>query len=395
MKIKISEPVIVAMGPDANTAGWGPYQFPYLWQLPDGRILYTFHDAADSVTTYGSEPIYYISEDQGKTWKTVKRSEVEHLQGLQLPNGDILRFHNLPSIPLEGLELPKPVCASVKDFKAYWRDEIPEGMCKKSWQFFRSTPDNPQGADEEATLNWPKMFLYAGNGVLIQSHPAARMRLAPDGTLWMPHYEVVGIDPETGSVDSLQMSNYLLKSTDNGHTWEVAAYLPYHPASEKEATWEGYNENDIGFAPDGSMFRLIRTHVIYKEHAFEPMLITHSTDGGKTWSDPEEFDFTGVWPAVLTLKCGATLATYGRPGLFLRATDDPSCRVWEDRIELIHSSGESEPACSVVKRATCSYTDMIPLDDHTAGLAYSDFTVKDENGVERKTMMFCTITVED
>ena len=98
---------------------------------------------------------------------------------------------------------------------------------------------------------------------------------------------------------------------------------------------------------------------------------------------------------MLTLKCGATLATYGRPGLFLRATDDPSCRVWEDRIELIHSSGESEPACSVVKRATCSYTDMIPLDDHTAGLAYSDFTVKDENGVERKTMMFCTITVED
>ena len=92
--------------------------------------------------------------------------------------------------------------------------------------------------------------------------------------------------------------------------------------------------------------------------------------------------------------CGVTLATYGRPGLFLRATNDPACLQWEDRMELIHSSGERDTPGSVLNRATCSYTDMIPLDDHTAGLAYSDFTIKDENGVPRKTMMFRTITVE-
>lgn len=394
MRITLSEPTVVAMGPCSETAGWGVYQFPYLWKLPDGRILYTFHDAADSVTTYGSEPIYRISDDNGSSWHSITAKEVSHLMGLTLPNGDILRFNSLPSIPLEGLALPEPIGVSVKGFSVYDINQIPDGIIHKSWQFHRVSAEHPEGVTESARLNWPHMFVSAAKGVLIQPIPAARMRLAPDGSLWMPHYASAGVSPETGELVSRQMSNYLFRSTDNGHTWDLMTFLPYHPASQREAHHEGYNENDIAFAPDGSMIRLIRTQVLYQTQEFEPMLITRSTDGGRTWSTPEEFDFTGVWPCLLTLGCGVTLATYGRPGLFLRATGDPACLNWEDRMELIHSSGAPDKPGSVLNRATCSYTDMVALDDHTAGLAYSDFTVKDENGIPRKTMMFRTITVE-
>lgn len=391
MRIELSEPVIVSMGPDATTAGWGPYQFPYLYKGPDGQLLYTFNAGLDSVTAYGQEPHCCVSNDGGKSWQKEPYSEVQHLLGLQLPNGERLRFENLPSLPAEDMELPEPLCTSVKGFAAYAIKDLPDGVCKKTWEFTRFDAQHPDGVREQAKLNWPHLFTSGAKGVLIQPHPAARMRLAPDGSLWMPHYASVGIDPKTGSVDSLQMSNYLLRSADNGRTWDMMAYLPYQPASEKEATWEGYNENDIAFAPDGSMIRLIRTHVIYAKQAFEPMMITRSTDGGRTWSEPVEFDYTGVWPALLTLKCGVTLATYGRPGLFLRATQDPSCMKWEDHIELIHSDRTPNTPGSVVNMATCSYTDLIPLDDCTAGLAYSDFTIKDENGVPRKTMIFRTI----
>ena len=112
MRITLSEPVLVAMGPESATTGWGPYQFPELSRLKDGRLLCNFNAGADSVTAYGDPRPYYVSSDEGQSWTPVSHSEVEQLEGLELPNGDLLRYISPKSIPVEGLPLPKPVLLS-------------------------------------------------------------------------------------------------------------------------------------------------------------------------------------------------------------------------------------------------------------------------------------------
>lgn len=107
MKLRFSDPVVVSMGPDSRTAGWGPYQFPNLFVLDDGRLVYTFNVGADSETAYGSEPGCYVSADGGRTWSPRREKDFSGKLGVKLPNGDRLAPYCGPSIPLDGLKLPE------------------------------------------------------------------------------------------------------------------------------------------------------------------------------------------------------------------------------------------------------------------------------------------------
>ena len=55
MRLNISEPILISMGPDSRKAGWGPYQFPEMKLLPDGRLLVLFNDRLDSEAVFGTE----------------------------------------------------------------------------------------------------------------------------------------------------------------------------------------------------------------------------------------------------------------------------------------------------------------------------------------------------
>jgi len=65
-----------------------------------------------------------------------------------------------------------------------------------------------------------------------------------------------------------------------------------------------------------------------------PSYIARSTDKCRTWSKPQRFDDIGVFPQILPLTCGVTLASYGRPRLKIRATSDPAGMHWEAPVEL-------------------------------------------------------------
>lgn len=391
MKLRLSEPVIVAMGPDSRIEGWGGYQFPELCRLDDGRLVCTFSVCTDSEVAYGSEPGCCVSADGGKTWFPARTSDFAGKMGVKLPNGDVLQSDVWASIPLEGLKLPKPIGRTTwLGHTIYAADEI--DFCDHGWRFVRYNEEHPEGVHEVATVNQPYFMMRSCHGVFVPPTPRGSMVLGPDGTLWLAHYYLAGTNPKNGGYIPY-LCNYLFHSVDNGHTWNLVSWLPYIPDTDEDPNvfeYEGYGENYMTFAPDGSMVRLIRTDGCYPRMG--PSYITRSTDRGLTWTKPEKFDDRGVKPQLLTLKCGVTLASYGRPGVRLRATDDPSCMRWEDPIELVQSTGKPG---SMYDQGTCAYTSMIALDDHTAALAYSNFRVTDDQGVPHKTLLFRTITVED
>lgn len=396
VRITLSDPVVVARGPDSREAGWGEYQFPDLFFLPDGRFLYTYEISSDSAATYGSPIGCAVSTDKGATWQAVPESEIYDQKGVLLPNGDRIFFPELTSIPVEEVELPKSIGENtLLKHTAYRMDDFSPGVLDYDWEMIRIPAGSNKAVKEKVKVNWPNRFVTVRSGVLIRSFPRGRVRVGPDGTLWIPNYSGVGVNPKNGGFVPFGCT-YLFKSTDMGKSWDLVSWTPYIPDTDNDPrafNLEGFNENDIAFLPDGSMINLIRSNgrFSYQSHTY----LSRSTDNGTTWSKPQPFDWHGVWPTLLTLKCGVTLAGYGRPGLKLRATADPAGLQWDDPIEVVHAVQYTGPKPKgILYMKTCGYCNLYALDDNTAAMVYSDFSYEDENGVPRKTMLYRTVKVE-
>ena len=95
------------------------------------------------------------------------------------------------------------------------------------------------------------------------------------------------------------------------------------------------------------------------------------------------FDELGVCPNLLVFDNGLTVASYGRPGFFVRATADPAGLVWNERVQILEKG-----------HGTCSYSSLVAIDDYTALVTYSDFTYPNAEGIPVKTILGRRITVQ-
>ena len=215
--------------------------------------------------------------------------------------------------------------------------------------------------------------------------------IAPDKTLWIAHYDY-GRNPETMEITLPYYFCSYFQSKDNGKSFKLKSFIPYTPGKlnfPEAFKEEGFCEPCLHFAPDGSMITILRTGS-RNFSISSPCYIARSIDG-INWSEPLMFDTFGVWPQLLALKCGVTLASYGRPGVFLRATDDESCTNWQDAIEILKDTGEN---LKDNLPDTCGYTALLEIDDNTALMVYTDFTKKDKDGINRKCVMSRIIHIE-
>jgi hypothetical protein len=151
--------------------------------------------------------------------------------------------------------------------------------------------------------------------------------------------------------------------------------MPDAVADPKASARGGFTEPTICFMADGAAICLLRTT---DDKGPGPLYLSRSTDQGKTWSRPAVFDDLGVWPQMLRLKNGVTLASYGRPGLYVRGTADPAGLTWGRRVTVVPPGK--------ISTDTCSYTALLPMGDDRALLAYSEFNLPDAEGRPCKAM---------
>ncbi len=123
---------------------------------------------------------------------------------------------------------------------------------------------------------------------------------------------------------------YICRSSDRGQTWEYLSTVAYRPFLGNE----GYSELVIRKLPDGDILALVRTggnsNPGWQDN---PLMMSRSSDAGRTWTPVERTGVEGVWPELLVMSDGTLACSYGRPGAHIMFSTDNG-RTWTDRTSI-------------------------------------------------------------
>lgn len=394
--LEIGEPVVISQGKPYDQMRWGPWQFPTLQRTREGNILYSWAAGRDDISSYEenfSRTVGCVSEDGGLHWRPKETRDVP--AGIRLPDGmEFMQPAAKNAYPAPWLRRYAPsYCYEDPRIMLYRADDLAEFTAMPTASVYRKESGTVQSFP--MTIVWPNRpaFAFQTDGAPLIFPTEMTMggmgqyKPAADGSLYLCTYGYGFLDADgspvrlTGPLSKKAVYMvFVFRSPDGGRNWK---YLSGIGTTDEIAArcrnikeFEGFCEPCMEQLEDGTFLMLMRTGSGNQSY------ITRSTDGCRTWSAPEVFDSVGVLPQLLRLDCGVLLASYGRPGVFLRATDDPAGLKWEASFDL-----------GVPEKDSCCYTSMMAVSDNEALLAYSHFRVPDPAGVPVKTLLLRRVRV--
>lgn len=386
--LEIGEPSVVVQGAVGDSA-WGHYQFPGLAYTLDGNIVANWNYTSDTIDDYVNTVQTKVSTDGGKTWSS-DESLCSVSNKFQMSNGKYFAGFeraNAHHTTWQNEYTPAMTWGSNNGYKLFFAEDLPKNEDTTVWAYEYDAATGEK-TKFECTINWPHAALTEFPGGKI--YPMTQMFslsqdsiITIDGVMYLAMY-FYGFNSYSTTREyavnshSKYYSTYIFSSADNGRTWDFLSQLTTFGSSI--AFSEGLCEPNLNVMPDGSVMILMRSGGDSK-----PCYWARSKDNCKTWSVVKKFDEIGVLPQMVTLDCGVSIATYGRPYMRIRATADPTGRTWHDPQTFDLASGEDQ--------TSCYYTDLLALDDTHALWIYSDFKYPNADGVPVKSIITRVITV--
>ena len=179
------------------------------------------------------------------------------------------------------------------------------------------------------------------------------------------------------------------RSNDDGNSWIIQGHIPYDIDEQVDSLTEkekvvGFSEPTFDVLDNGKLLCVMRSG------SPSPLYQAFSDDLGRTWTKPQPIAPNGVKPQLLKLGNGALVLASGRPGIQLRFSLDGTGNKWTDPIDLLPFSKDDGSYDSEV---SCGYPCLLSEDNNTFYIVYSNFREHDNNGNERKAIVFRKVQI--
>lgn len=284
--IQVGRPVAVEAEIESDVRVAEGTHFATMMQLPDG-----------SVRAHG-----FVSRDGGRTWQR---------EGKHISMGHVLSDGTVLGLSTRSKAVPS---------EAGW-------FRVRAWH----CPDGRIDCDP----TWARVFVpeaTSGIGHAPAAGPIFFRSIIerPDGSLLAAAYGWFKGDrsPVPGQPGSMRYRTIVVESQDGGKTWKYLSTVAYDP----NIGTEGYCEPAIRRLPNGDLLALLRTGGNNRPYWQDnPLCMTRSTDGGKTWDEPVRTGVEGVAPDLCVMSDGTLACSYGRPGADLMFSTDNG-HTWRDHI---------------------------------------------------------------
>jgi hypothetical protein len=114
---------------------------------------------------------------------------------------------------------------------------------------------------------------------------------------------------------------YLIRSADNGASWDYYSTIAYDP----KVGAESFCEPALVRLKDGRLLAMLRIG------SNLPMRQCYSSDEGRTWTAPKDTGAPSVEPDLLLMSNGVLVCSFGRPGAWIMFSADGAGEKWTDR----------------------------------------------------------------